>query len=167
MPISSMTTSEGMLMSTESNEELRLNLPLNGTVTDYSPYAHNVTSYNVQYTEDEFGNPNNAALFNGNNSHIDIADDPSLHLGYSDFSLSFKTKHLPLSRYTSILAKIAQDLPYSGINVFSNIYSYPGTLLCRVDDDNYVTTSQPLTDNAWHDFTFIREGNQLLKLYWL
>ncbi|NQX92250.1 MAG: hypothetical protein HRT74_09050, partial [Flavobacteriales bacterium] len=57
------------------SEGLILHLPLSGNSQDYSENAFSVLTNDIEYTENQFGSPDGAALFNGTTSLIEFPND--------------------------------------------------------------------------------------------
>lgn len=59
----------------------------NGNANDRGPHGLDGTVVGATLTQDNFGNPNSAYLFDGND-RIDVADDPALTFGTDEFTFS-------------------------------------------------------------------------------
>src|SRR5688572_22074784 len=84
--------------------------PLTGSADDMCAGQHGVAS-KVLWTEGPGGNPNGAALFNGRDSQIEIADAPDLQLGGDEFSASAWVKcDTPMrGAYGDVLSKFDSE----------------------------------------------------------
>lgn len=62
--------------------------PFNSNANDISGYGNDGTVYGATLTTDRFGNANSAYSFNGNSDYISVADNFSLRLSNTDFTIS-------------------------------------------------------------------------------
>jgi hypothetical protein len=60
------------------NRRLLAYYPFNGNANDESGNGNNGTTYGPTLTDDRFGNPNSAYLFNGINAFIDLGNNFNL-----------------------------------------------------------------------------------------
>lgn len=80
------------------NSGLVAYFPFNGNTNDASGNSNNATNFGATLTQDQWGNPNSAYLFNGTSDYMQIANNPTLQS--SSFTFCVRVK--PLSFYNGV-----------------------------------------------------------------
>ncbi|MDW3652339.1 MAG: LamG-like jellyroll fold domain-containing protein [Bacteroidia bacterium] len=76
-----------VFMSNNLDSCLVVHYDFNGDANDRGPHGLDGTVFGATLTQDNFGNPNSAYLFDGND-RIDVADDPALTFGTDEFTFT-------------------------------------------------------------------------------
>jgi hypothetical protein len=135
--------------------------PFSGNANDVTGNGHDGTIHGVQLTEDRFGNPNSAYLFDGENDTI-ITNYSFNNVMEFSISAWFKTDvGGPIftgvkNGSEAVLNLDVQRLPYGGVN--------EGKIMWRLVAQTPLTqqntaTSATYLDNEWHHVVAIFEGN--------
>lgn len=133
--------------------------PFNMNANDESGYGNHGTVYGATLTTDRFGQDDSAYYFDGTSDRIVIDDNPQLHFGNGDFSISgwFQTTYVhDDGSGVCLLDKYSQK----GKPWTSRLHS-DGRLRFLCDESIY--SKARVNDGQWHHFVALRSDgtNQL------
>jgi hypothetical protein len=138
--------------------------PFNGNANDESGFGNDGIVYGAILTEDRFGNPNSAYLFNGVDNYIDLGVNPKLDFLYTEdatFSLWFITKQQLEQR---LYSKRDYNNGIEIVPVNDSIFFFIGD-----NTGKYIFTKSSniiTSDSTWYNLVFtIDQNNKIAKCY--
>ncbi len=138
-------------------QTLLADFPFNGNANDESTNANNGTVFGATLTEDRFGNPNSAYLFDGVDDYIDFGNDPSLDL---KDGLSLSLWYYRTSNTYAVLA----GRGFSGAGDYSIDINSGGNINIYVEGNLY-QSSQTIADGWNHIVINFNSGLDGLQVF--
>ncbi len=136
--------------------------PLNGNAIDVSGNGFNGAMYQIEPTEDRFGTPNGAVLFNGSSSWIDCGPHEELEIA-NDFSVTAWVRSTKSDGWQGIV--LFDRFGRSGYGLCLMTAGHAGGWIGTGPTWSYASSAEVVRgNNRWQHLAAVR-SNGVLRLY--